>query len=133
MSVIGTALGAISLILTFIVSRNTGKIKEKVGLLQNIDLLRAEKETIKNDLLSTLDIINMGDKSQTSFNQLHTIIRKLEEYKGLMSKPDLENLKNLKNLLRQEHTYKNIEEINASASEIVGFLDLKIDETIKIM
>lgn len=127
-TIAGTLLGVLSLILTFIVAKNTNKIKGKVALLQNIGILKAERETIMNDLLSTLDLINESG-SRKEINQLNILLRKLDEYVSLMNKEDLGSLKKLKALLKSGELEKNIDDINFYVSKIIGFLDLKIDDS----
>lgn len=130
----GTFVGIISLIFTIYLTYSTYNIKEKVKLLSNMDLLKSEKQTLVNELKSSLDIINMdnGQYNPTKYNDLHRIIRKVEEYQYSMNKEDKRNFKKLKKMLGKRSNINSIE-LNDRVSRVIGFLDIKMDDSSNII
>lgn len=132
LSSVADIFGIIGFIITIYLAVSTNNIKGRVKLITNIEILKAEKQTLLKDLKSTLDIINMEVDSPTMYNDLHIVLRKLEEYKYSMNKEDKKNIKMFKKMLNNKSKIDK-QEVNNRVAKIIGFLDLKMDDSSNIL
>lgn len=128
LSIIGSIFSVIGVGITIYLAISTQNIKEKVKVISNIEVLKKEKKALVNDLKSCQDLLEKDEKRGIS--DLSRIIRQLDEYKGLMSKEDLGNLKTLKKSIHNP-IKRDVEQIIICINALIGFLELNTNNNIK--
>lgn len=128
LSIVGSVFSIIGVGITIYLAISTQNIKDKVKTISNIEVLKKERKSLINDLKSCQDLLEQDNKKGIS--DLSRIVRQLDEYKGLMTKEDLSNLKALKKFIRSPLN-RDIERIMICINALIGFLELNTNNNLK--